>query len=81
MLLKEKHEDDGAAPKENKASQAKDSRRDNRASPAKALSEAKKRTAQEVVSALANCYGGLLVDLMGRKGHIVSGARCSYVIA
>ena len=34
----------------------------------KALGEAKKEaTAQEVISALANCYGGLLVDLMGRK--------------
>ena len=34
----------------------------------KALSEASKEgSAQEVVSALANCYGGLLVDLMGRK--------------
>ncbi len=34
----------------------------------KALSEARKEaTDQEVVSALANCYGGLLVDLLGRK--------------
>ncbi len=34
----------------------------------KALGEARKdATPQEVVSALANCYGGLLVDLMGRK--------------
>ena len=34
----------------------------------KALSEASKEgSAQEVVSALANCYGGLLVDLMGKK--------------
>ena len=24
-------------------------------------------SAQEVISALANCYGGILVDLMGRK--------------
>ena len=33
-----------------------------------ALSEARKEgSAQEVVSALANCYGGLLVDTMGRK--------------
>ncbi len=33
-----------------------------------ALAEARKMgTAQEVVSALANCYGGLLVDLLGRK--------------
>ena len=35
----------------------------------KALSKARKEaTPQEVVSALANCYGGLLVDLVGRKG-------------
>ena len=27
----------------------------------------KEASATEVVSALANCYGGLLVDLMGRK--------------
>ena len=34
----------------------------------KALAEARKEAeAQEVVSALANCYGGLLVDLLGRK--------------
>ncbi len=34
----------------------------------KALGEARKEaTDQEVVSALANCYGGLLVDLLGRK--------------
>ena len=34
----------------------------------KAMAEARKEaTAEEVVSALANCYGGLLVDLMGRK--------------
>ena len=34
----------------------------------KALGEAREQvSAQEVVSALANCYGGLLVDLMGRK--------------
>ena len=34
----------------------------------KALGEAhEKASAQEVISALANCYGGLLVDLMGRK--------------
>ena len=34
----------------------------------KALSDATKEgSPQEVVSALANCYGGLLVDLMGRK--------------
>ena len=34
----------------------------------KALAEARKEaTDQEVVSALANCYGGLLVDLLGRK--------------
>lgn len=34
----------------------------------KALAEARKEgSPQEVVSALANCYGGLLVDLMGRK--------------
>ena len=33
----------------------------------KALAEARKDgSAQEVVNALANCYGGLLVDLMGR---------------
>ncbi len=33
-----------------------------------ALAEARKdASAQEVVSALANCYAGLLVDLMGRK--------------
>ena len=25
-------------------------------------------SAQEVMSALANCYGGLLVDMLGRKG-------------
>ena len=35
----------------------------------KALAEAKKEGApQEIVSALANCYGGLLVDILGRKG-------------
>ena len=35
----------------------------------KALKEAREvGSAQEVVSALANCYGGLLVDLMGRNG-------------
>lgn len=34
----------------------------------KALAEARKDgSPQEVISALANCYGGLLVDLMGRK--------------
>ncbi len=34
----------------------------------KALSEARKEgSAQEVISALANCYGGLLVDIMGRR--------------
>ena len=34
----------------------------------KALAEARKTaTAQESMSALATCYGGLLVDLMGRK--------------
>jgi hypothetical protein len=34
----------------------------------KALAEARKTaSAQETVSALANCYGGLLVDLMGKK--------------
>ena len=34
----------------------------------KALSEARTQgSAQEVVSALANCYGGLLVDLLGNK--------------
>ena len=33
-----------------------------------ALGEARKvASAQESLSALANCYGGLLVDLMGRK--------------
>ena len=35
----------------------------------KALGEARKSvSAQEVVSALANCYGGILVDTMGREG-------------
>lgn len=34
----------------------------------KALSEAREEgSAQEVISALANCYGGLLVDTMGRR--------------
>ena len=34
----------------------------------KALGEAREQAnAQEIISALANCYGGLLVDLMGRK--------------
>ena len=34
----------------------------------KALAEARKTaSAQESLSALANCYGGLLVDLMGRR--------------
>jgi hypothetical protein len=34
----------------------------------KALAEARKKgSAQEVLSALANCYGGLLVDIMGRR--------------
>ena len=34
-----------------------------------ALAEAKEEgTPQEVISALANCYVGLLVDLVGRKG-------------
>lgn len=34
----------------------------------KALGEAREQASpQEVISALANCYGGLLVDLMGRK--------------
>lgn len=34
----------------------------------KALAEARKTASpQESLSALANCYGGLLVDLMGRK--------------
>ena len=45
----------------------------------KALAEARKTaSAQESLSALANCYGGLLVDLMGRnaaasflQGHAV----------
>ena len=32
------------------------------------LSKARKEgSAQEVLSALANCYGGLLVDIMGRE--------------
>ena len=32
----------------------------------KALGEAREQAnAQEIISALANCYGGLLVDLMG----------------
>lgn len=35
----------------------------------RALGEARKKgSAQEVVSALANCYGGILVDLLGRDG-------------
>jgi hypothetical protein len=35
----------------------------------KALAEARQSaTPQEVVSALASCYGGLLVDLLGRNG-------------
>ena len=34
----------------------------------KALAEARKMaSAQESLSALANCYGGLLVDLMGKR--------------
>ena len=34
----------------------------------KALAEARKTaSAQESISALANCYGGLLVDLMGKR--------------
>tara|TARA_B100000212_G_C27341603_1_gene519460 strand:- start:1006 stop:1272 length:267 start_codon:yes stop_codon:yes gene_type:complete len=34
----------------------------------KALAAARKKgSAQEVLSALANCYGGLLVDIMGRR--------------
>ena len=34
----------------------------------KALAEAREEgSAQEVVGALANCYAGLLVDLLGRK--------------
>lgn len=34
----------------------------------KALGDARKEgSAQEVLSALANCYGGLLVDILGRK--------------
>lgn len=34
----------------------------------KALAAAREEgTAQETISALANCYGGLLVDMMGRK--------------
>jgi hypothetical protein len=34
----------------------------------KALANARKEGSdQEVISALANCYAGLLVDLMGRK--------------
>ena len=34
----------------------------------KALAEARKEgSAQEVVNALANCYGGLLVDILGRQ--------------
>lgn len=34
----------------------------------KALGDARKEgSAQEVLSALANCYGGLLVDTLGRK--------------
>ena len=33
-----------------------------------ALAEARKQgSAQEVLSAMANCYGGLLVDILGRK--------------
>ena len=31
------------------------------------LADAKRSQPQEIISALANCYGGLLVDLMGRK--------------
>ena len=49
----------------------------------KALAEARKTaSAQESLSALANCYGGLLVDLMGRRaaatflqGHAVHIAK------
>jgi hypothetical protein len=34
----------------------------------KALGDARKEaSAQEVLSAFANCYGGLLVDILGRK--------------
>jgi hypothetical protein len=34
----------------------------------KALAEARKEgSPQEIISALANCYGGLLVDTLGRK--------------
>ena len=34
----------------------------------KALAKARESgTDQEVISALANCYAGLLVDIMGRK--------------
>ena len=49
----------------------------------RALAEARKTaSAQESLSALANCYGGLLVDLMGRRaaatflqGHAVHIAK------
>ena len=33
----------------------------------KALAESEKEATDQVVSALADCYAGLLVDLMGRK--------------
>jgi hypothetical protein len=54
----------------------------------KALGEARQLgTPQEALSALASCYGGLLVDILGRKGaaaflqnhaiHVVSGEEKS----
>ncbi len=71
MSSKEKHEDDGTAPKENKATVQKIAVEIIEPALQKALAEAKKEgSAQEVISALANCYGGLLVDLMGRKGAV-----------
>ena len=43
----------------------------------KALGEAREQaSAQEIISALANCYGGLLVDLMGRKAAAVFANPC-----
>ena len=39
----------------------------------KALGEARRvGSPEEVINALANCYGGLLVDLMGREAAVTS---------
>jgi len=59
---------DGAVSPENKETVKRVAKEIIEPALQQALADAQKEaSATEVVSALANCYGGLLVDLMGRK--------------